>query len=140
MALRIDWEGLIVAFESRSQQITHFFDRETGDVEQVLESDQERHAAMSADPRFAALPRDRGERSVGDLEEFLSRCENEACRRDLQAALETAGSLSLYRETLMRYPMEEARFFHFKERQAFLRAQRWLTEMAIPFRAPIRPA
>ena len=138
--MKIDWEGLIVAFESRSHQITHFFDRETGDVEQVLESDQERHAAMSADPRFAALPRDGGERSVGDLEEFLSRCEDATCRRDLRAALDAAGSVSLYRETLMRYPMEEARFFHFKERQALERAQRWLTEMAIPFRAPSRPA
>ena len=48
MALRIDWEGLIVGFESRSQQITHFFDRETGDVEQVLVRDAERHAQMSA--------------------------------------------------------------------------------------------
>jgi hypothetical protein len=140
MALRIDWEGLIVAFESRSHKITHFFDRETGDVEQVLESDRERHEAISADPRFAALPRDGGERSVGDLEEFLSRCEDEACRRDLRAALDAAGSVSLYRETLMRYPIEEARFFHFKERQALERAQDWLTEMAIPFRAPNRPA
>ena len=30
MPMRIDWEGLIVGFESRSQKITHFFDRETG--------------------------------------------------------------------------------------------------------------
>jgi hypothetical protein len=138
-ALRIDWEGLIVAFESRSHQITHFFDRETGDVEQVLERDGERHAAMSADPRFVALPRDRGERSVGDLEAFLSRCEDEACRSNLRAALDAPGSVALYRETLLHYPKEEARFFHFKERQALERAQRWLSEMGIPFEQPNRP-
>jgi hypothetical protein len=138
MAFQIDWEGLIVAFESRSQQITHFFDRETGDVEQVLERDKERHGTMSADPRFTALPRDRGERSVGDLEAFLPRCEDEACRRELRAALDAPGSVPLYRETLMRYPNEEARFFHFKERQALERAMQWLTEQNIPFARPSR--
>ena len=69
MPFRIDWEGLIVGFESRSQKITHFFDRETGDVEQVLEREAARHAEMSFNPRFIALPRDQGERTVGDLED-----------------------------------------------------------------------
>ena len=56
-----------------------------------LTRDAERHARMSADPRYVALPRDRGERSLGDLEEFLQRCEDEACRRELAAALQAAG-------------------------------------------------
>ena len=133
MPVQIDWEGLIVGFESRSHQITHFFDRETGDVEQVLERDAARHAAMSADSRFVALPRDGGERSVGDLEEFLAECQDEACRGKLAAALEAAGSVALYRETLLRYPNEEARFFHFKERQALRRSQEWLASQGIRF-------
>jgi hypothetical protein len=135
--LNIDWEGLIVGFESRSQQITHFFDRQTGDVEQVLVRDAERHAQVSGDPRYAALPRDQGERSVGDLEEFLPRCEDEACRRELGRALSGAGAAD-YRETLMRYPKEEARFFQFKEHQALKRAQAWLAEIGVPFSKPDR--
>lgn len=134
MPVQIDWEGLIVGFESRSHQITHFFDRETGDVEQVLERDAERHAALSGDPRFLALPRDGGERSLGDLEEFLAECEDAACRQKLAAALAAPGSVGLYRETLLRYPKEEARFFHFKEKQALRRAQEWLASREIPFR------
>jgi hypothetical protein len=136
MRVKIDWEGLIVGFESRSQQITHFFDRETGDVEQVLERDAARHAAMGSDPRYAALPRDQGERTVGDLEEFLQCCEDEACRRALTQALAGAGSVVSYRETLMRFPKEEARFFQFKEHQALKRAQQWLTTIGIPFGKP----
>jgi hypothetical protein len=131
--VKIDWEGLIVGFESRSQQITHFFDRETGDVEQVLERDAARHAAMASNPRYVALPRDQGERTVGDLEEFLQRCEDQQCRRELASALEGAGSVARYRETLVRFPKEEARFFQFKEHQALERAQRWLTAAGIPF-------
>ena len=138
MAMNIDWEGLIVGFESRSQQITHFFDRQTGDVEQVLVRDAERHARVSGDPRYVALPRDRGERSVGDREEFLAQCEDEACRRDLAKALAGDGSAADYRETLMRYPKEEARFFQFKEHQALKRAQAWLKEIGIPFPKPER--
>jgi hypothetical protein len=140
MALSIDWEGLIVGFESRSQRITHFFDRQTGDVEQVLTRDAERHAQLSADPRYAALPRDTGERSVGDLEEFLPVCEDAACRRALEAALAGAGSAGVYRETLTRYPNEEARFFQFKEHQALARARAWLEKMDISYSAPQRGA
>ncbi len=138
MPLRIDWEGLIVGFESRSHQITHFFDRETGDVEQVLERDAARHAAMSQDPRYVALPRDQGERGRGDLEDFLRQCEDEACRRELAAALEAKDFASGYREVLMRYPREEAGFFQFKEHQALARAQAWLAKMGILFTKPER--
>jgi len=137
-ALRIDWEGLIVGFESRSRQITHFFDRETGDVEQVLERDATRHEMMSRDPRYAALPRDEGERSRGDLEEFLPHCPDLSCRADLSRALKEADFASRYREVLLRYPKEEARFFQFKEHQALDRAQKWLASMGIPFRKPIQ--
>jgi hypothetical protein len=126
-SLAVDWEGLAVAFESRSKLITHFFDRETGDVVQVLERDAERHAAMSSDSRFAAVPRDRGERSRGDLEEFAGRCEDAACRRDLTAALASDDFTTAYRTALLQHPKEEARFFRFKERRARERAREWLT-------------
>jgi hypothetical protein len=132
MPLDIDWEGLVVAFENRSQRITHFFDRQTGDVVQVLEErDAERHAALSEDPRYAALPRDSGERSRGDLDEFASHCEDESCRRDLSAALASADAIPSFREALRRHPKEEAHFFQFKERRARERAVEWLTEQGI---------
>jgi hypothetical protein len=132
----IDWEGLIVGFESRSLQITHFFDRQSGDVEQVLERDAERHAAMSRDPRYVALPRDEGERSRGDLEDFLAHCQDPECRRALEAALRSPEPAAQYREALLRYPTEEARFFQFKEHQALVRAQRWLASMGVAFQKP----
>ena len=134
--MKIDWEGLVVAFESRSHLITHFFDRESGDVEQVLERDASRHAAMTADRRYLAVPRDQGERSRGDLEAFLSECEDEACRKALAAALETESFTSLYRETLVRFPKEECRFFQFKERRALERAEAWVGTLGIPFERP----
>lgn len=133
-----DWEGLVVAFESRSRQITHFFDRETGDVVQVLERDAARHAAMAADPRYAALPRDSGERSHGDLEDFVATCEEAGCRRDLSAALVEADPVAAYRSALIRHPKEEARFFQFKQRRARERAEEWLTAQGIPFEREVR--
>jgi len=134
--LAVDWEGLVVAFESRSHQITHFFDRETGEVEQVLERDAARHAAMSASPRYVAVPRDQGERSRGDLEQYLSHCEDEACRRELTAALASESFASAYRETLVRYAKEECRFFQFKERRAQERAEEWLGSLGVSFEKP----
>lgn len=126
MPFEIDWEGLIVGFESRSRKITHFFDRQTGDVVQVLEADAGRHAELAGDRRYAALPRDEGERSRGDLEEFAAHCKDEACRRELRESLERDDSAGEFRKTLLRYPKEEAHFFQFKERRAKERAIAWL--------------
>ena len=126
MPAEIDWEGLVVAFENRSQKITHFYDRQSGDVVQVLVKDADRHAALSADPRYAALPRDAGERSRGDLEDFAAHCGDAACRRDLEAALAAGDFPSAYRSALLRHPKEEAHFFQFKEKRARERAVEWL--------------
>jgi hypothetical protein len=140
VAFRVDWEGLIVGFESRSHQITHFFDRETGDVEQVLVRDADRHARFAEDPRYIALPRDGGERSRGDLEEFLGHCEDEACRGRLGSALASANAADAYRALLREYPKEEARFFQFKEHQALRRAEEWLAGQGIAFRRVVPPS
>jgi Uncharacterised protein family (UPF0158) len=131
MPLEIDWEGLVVAFENRSQKITHFFDLQTGDVVPVLETDAARHAALSADPRYAALPRDRGERSRGDLEAFAEHCEDPACRRELAAALSAADPVSAFRRALLRHPKEESHFFQFKEKRARDRAVEWIKAQGI---------
>jgi hypothetical protein len=126
MPLEIDWEGLVVGFESRSHKITHFFDRQSGDVVQVLTRDAERHARFAADARYLALPRDAGERSRGDLEEFAAHCEDPECCRDLAAALRSPDAAAEYRRALLRHPKEEAHFFQFKERRARERAIEWL--------------
>jgi hypothetical protein len=126
MPFEIDWEGLVVGFESRSHKITHFFDRKTGDVVQVLVSDASRHAELSADARYAALPRDQGERTRGDLEEFAAHCPDEPCRRELLESLKRDDFAGEFRKTLLRHPKEEAHFFQFKERRAKERAKEWL--------------
>jgi hypothetical protein len=134
VTIRIDWEGLIVGFESRSPRITHFFDRETGDVEQALVQDADRHRAFESDPRFVALPRDQGERTRGDLEAFLPVCQDESCRRALAQTLQSADPAPSFRRVLLEFPKEEARFFQFKEHQALARAEAWLALQGIPFR------
>ena len=126
MPAEIDWEGLVVAFENRSRKITHFFDRQTGDVVQVLERDTGRHAALSADPRYAALPLDAGERSRGDLEAFAAHCDDADCRRDLEGALGAPDAAASFRTALLKHPKEEAHFFQFKEKRARERAVEWL--------------
>lgn len=126
MPAEIDWEGLVVAFENRSHKITHFFDRQTGDVVQVLTGEAERHATFARDERYAALPKDGGERSRGDLEDFAAHCEDAESRRDLEAALGAPDAPAAFRAALLRHPKEESRFFQFKERRARERAVEWV--------------
>jgi len=130
VAPEIDWEGLVVAFENRSHKITHFFDRQTGDVVQVLDRDAARHAALSGDPRYAALPKDSGERSRGDLEDFAAHCDDADCRKDLESALASPAP-DAFRAALLKHPKEEAHFFQFKERRARERAVEWLKGQGI---------
>jgi len=138
--MTLDWEGLVVGFESRSQQITHFLDRETGDVVQVVEArEQARHAELSSSPRYFALPRDRGERGVGEMELFLGEVEDEKTREALRRALSAADPADAYRAALLAHPREEGLFFQFKQRRARERAEEWLAAMGIPFekKAPV---
>ena len=130
----IDWEGIVVAFESRSQQITHFFDRETGEVVQVVaERDPRRHEELTASPRYLALPKDHGERGRGEMELFLLEAEGERLRAALRKALDAPDPALAYREALRTDPREESRFFQFKQRRARERAEQWLVSMGIPF-------
>jgi hypothetical protein len=131
MPADIDWEGLTVAFENRSQKITHFFDRETGDVVQALVKEAARHAELAGDPRYRALPKDQGERTRGDLEDFAAHCEDEGCRRDLLKALEQDDAPTAFRGALLAHPKEESHYFQFKERRAKERAIEWLQENGI---------
>ncbi len=132
--MTIDWEGLVVGFESRSSLITHFLDRESGDVVQVVEArDPSRHAELSASPRHLALPKDRGERGVGEMQLFLGEVEDEKVREALKTALSAPDPADAYRTLLMEYPREEAKYFQFKERRARERAEEWLASMGVPF-------
>src|SRR4030095_2215547 len=97
-----------------------------------LVQDAAQHAELSADSRYAALPRDQGERSRGDLEEFAAHCLDESCRRDLLESLKQDDSMGAFRKTLLRHPQEEAHFFQFTERRAKERAIAWLKEEGVP--------
>jgi hypothetical protein len=138
--MNLDWEGLVVGFESRSHQITHFLDRETGDVIQVVEArDPDRHAALAGSSRYAALPKDQGERGVGEMRLYLEEVEDEAARADLRRALSGSDPAASYREALLAHPLEEGKFFQFKQRRARERAEEWLGSLGIPFekKAPV---
>jgi hypothetical protein len=140
MPIEIDWEGLVVAFENRSRQITHFFDRDTGDVVQCVEArDPERHRRLVADRRFLALPKDRGERSEGDMREFLAMVERPELRRELERALASEDPSLAYRDALRASAADEQRFFAFKQQRARERAETWLASMDIPFQKRSEP-
>ena len=131
--LEIDWEGLVVAFENRSQKITHFFDR--ADRRRRPGPRDATPRATPSSPRIRATRRCRatqGERSRGDLEDFAAHCEDEACRRELRRPRSPPSDRpSAFRAALLRHPKEEAHFFQFKERRARERAVEWLKEQGI---------
>jgi hypothetical protein len=142
--MNIDWEGLVVAFESRSQLITHFFDRQTGEVVQVVrERDPKRHEELTASAQFIAVPKDHGERGIGEIELFLPAVENEKLREKLGASLSAEQPELSFREALISDAREEARFFQFKQRRARERAEEWLSSTGVAFEKraePIRAA
>ena len=139
--MNIDWEGIVVAFESRSQLITHFFDRESGEVVQVVkERDPLRHDDLTASARYVALPKDRGERGKGEMELFLGEVENGRLVEKLRGTFSGPDPELAYREALRTDGREEAKFFQFKQRRARERAEAWLTSMGIPFEQRPEPA
>ena len=139
--MNVDWEGLVVAFESRSQLITHFFDRETGEVVQVvIERDPKKHEELSTTSRFAAVPKDHGERGVEEIRLFLADVEDAKLREKLRASLSAAQPEVAFREALLSDAREESRFFQFKQRRARERAEEWLSSIGVPFEKRKEPA
>jgi Uncharacterised protein family (UPF0158) len=139
--MNIDWEGIVVAFESRSQLITHFFDRETGEVVQVVKDrDPHQHDELTASSRFIALPKDHGERGMGEMELFLGEVENDRLREKLQSTLAEPDPSLPYRDALRADGREEAKFFQFKQRRARERAETWLASMGISFEKKPEPS
>ena len=104
-AMNIDWEGLIVGFESRSEPDHALLRPRDG---RRRAGAQARHRAPRGDePRTSltlALPRDEGERSRGDLEEFLGHCEDPSAGGRWKPGARGRGLRPAYRETLLRYP------------------------------------
>ena len=138
--MNIDWDGLVVAFESRSQLITHFFDRETGDVVQcVRDREPRRHEELTSSPRFLALPRDQGERGLGEMGLFLAEVESPLLADRLRASLGAPDPALSFREALQTDAREEAKYFQFKHRRAVARAQAWLSSLNIPFERKPEP-
>ena len=139
--MTIDWEGLVVAFENRSQQITHFFDRRSGEVAQcVAGREPQRHAELVESKFHLALPKDHGERGRGEMEAFLAEIEEDRTKAELRQALESEDPAESLREALQKHAREEALFFQFKYRRARERAEMWLAENGIAFRAGRRAA
>ena len=139
--MNIDWEGIVVAFESRSQLITHFFDRESGEVVQVVkERDPRKHDELTASSSFIALPKDQGERGLGEIELFLSELENERLVERLRKTLSDGDPELSFREALRADGREESKFFQFKQRRARERAEAWLSSMGISFEKRPEPA
>jgi uncharacterized protein UPF0158 len=132
--VNVDWDGLVVAFESRSQLITHFFDRETGDVVQcVKDREPQRHEELTSSKRYLALPKDKGERGMGEIELFLAEVEDERLARKLKESLSAPDPVLSFREALQASPREESGYFQFKHRRAVSRAEAWLDSMGIKF-------
>jgi len=138
--MTIDWEGLVVAFENRSQQITHFFDRRTGEVVQCVESrEPARHSELASSSFHLALPRDHGERGLGEMEAFVAEIEDDRARSELAEALRGPDPAGAFRDALQKHARDEALFFQFKHRRARERAEEWLADNGISFEARPEP-
>ena len=110
----------------------HMADLGTDTMQQELDASNATRVSRELAEIDAALER------LYQTPEKFGRCEDTGCRRALEAALAAADSAPRYREALLKYPKEEARFFQFKEHQALERAQRWLASVGIPFAKPQR--
>ncbi|MDE3088535.1 MAG: hypothetical protein KGJ80_04010 [Chloroflexota bacterium] len=137
--VRVDWDGLELAFNDASGMADYFLDTETGEV--VMISD----AAMSADEverirdmidaddsgRFVRVPRNESGEGYEDMEEFVATVPNARARDLLQRAIRGRGAFRRFKDTLVEFPKERERWFRFQDERLRERIREWLEEEKI---------
>jgi len=125
-------EALIQALESQLDTITHYYDRETGEVVMVSEEFSEGLGDMEAgaDRYLLISPFTTNER-FQIMEDFVESLPNEGLIEELNQALIGKGAFQRFEEALQKYPNRRKQWHSFRAAKLNARAREWLREHGI---------
>ena len=131
--MKLDWEGLTVAFAARSRQMNHFLDLETGDVHAHLSGAAELRAALEheREGRYLRIPKSTPEIDTVRARAFAARIARESTRTKALDALEAEG-VNAFRVALVDSPEDESAWFVFRDRRVREELKEWLRRKNIP--------
>lgn len=137
--IRIDWDALEAAFESRGEDLPYYLDLVTGHVAlegqgERDEDEDEEDGEAGADPlRLYVEPPDR-EEELGWMRGFLDRdgVLDDALRARLAGALASDDPFAAFRNVLRDEPDARDRWFAFKSDRIHESIQEWLERNGVP--------
>ena len=143
--LAINWRELERAFEGGGDAAATewYLDRMTGKLECLIEGDPDSEAVrdrLDRDvDRYARIEPPGTEEEYAWMEEFVAGVSHAKATKDLQRALEGAGTFKRFRETLNRYPELRDQWFAVRERRTREAMVAWLAAQGIEPQTPLPP-
>ena len=161
--LEIDWMELEAAFQMGSgtlEEMPHYLDLETGkvvvitsEVARYLEEppgyelpDWEQEMLKVAEQvekgygtRYISIPGEDSHEAYRDMERFISTVQSDRLRDRLWQAIQGRGAFRYFKDVLYEHPVEQERWFAFKDRRFHDRISRWLESEGIEPTNPREP-
>jgi hypothetical protein len=136
--LRIIAGDLLMALNDNDPEVTHYLDRETGDVipifgdmfgpddpEYIDEED------LMENPRYAVVEPVPSHDAFRWMEQFASTIEDDTLRVELYEALERRRPFRGFKDVLLSYPTERKAWFAYHENRLVEEAHAWLRSEGI---------
>jgi len=143
--LAINWRELERAFEGGGDAAATewYLDRVTGKLECLIEGDPDSEAVrdrLDRDvDRYARVEPPGTEEEYGWMEEFVAGVRNAKAAKDLQRALEGAGTFKRFRQTLDRYTELRDEWFAVREGRTREAMVAWLAAQGIEPQTSLPP-
>lgn len=136
--VKIDWEGVIAAFEGSGFERSNYLDLESGEVVSVTreimdlpEMDEIERRVESEPERYALIPSIDSSEAYEDMMKFIDTVEDCRLAELLRVAISGKGAFRRFKDVLLSYPAERERWFRFHRDLMVRRVEEWFGEIGI---------
>ena len=138
----IDWSALEDAVENNAPEVHSYLHLATGEVLRVVDgiADPDMHSRIAASSAYLRLEPVNSRQQYQWMERFVPMVENEELGDELLGAIEGKGAFRRFKDALMAWPEERARWLAFRSERLRVFMEAWLAAQGInPVARTVRP-
>jgi len=136
-SLKIDMDSLYIAMEDNSYENFCFLDMETGELlffSDYLDDDENgisKDEVEENEERYEPVPKIDSDEAWEYMEDFIDTLTDDRLARLLARSIRGRGAFRQFKNILLDYPEEEARWYKFKDDKIKEQAREWLKEIGV---------
>lgn len=129
----IDWEALEDAVENNAPEVHSYLHLATGEVLRVVDgiADPDMHSRIAASSAYLRLEPVNSRQQYQWMERFVPMVDDEELGNELLSAIEGKGAFRRFKDALMPWPDERARWLAFRSERLRVFMEAWLAAQGI---------